>query len=170
MSRYGLIAYGSSLDQIRPLAKNVEDCATILEIISQYDKKDSTSVNRDDNDFTSALVDDVKGLKIGLPRDYFTEGLEPEIKEAVYGVAETLKAKGAIVEEFDLGMVEYAIPAYYIIASAEASSNLERFDGVKYGYRTPEYTDLHNMYKKSRSEGFGPEVKKIGRASCRERV
>ena len=160
VSRYGLIAYGSSLDQIGPLAKNVEDCATILEIISQYDKKDSTSVNRDDNDFTSALVDDVKGLKIGLPRDYFTEGLEPEIKEAVYGVAEALKAKGAIVEEFDLGMVEYAIPAYYIIASAEASSNLERFDGVKYGYRTPEYTDLHNMYKKSRSEGFGPEVKR----------
>ena len=160
MSRFGLIAYGSSLDQIGPHAKNVEDCATILEIISQYDKKDSTSVNRDDNDFTSALVDDVKGLKIGLPRDYFTEGLEPEIKEAVYGVAETLKAKGAIVEEFDLGMVEYAIPAYYIIASAEASSNLERFDGVKYGYRTPEYTDLHNMYKKSRSEGFGPEVKR----------
>ena len=112
-------------------------------------------MNRDDNDFTSALVDDVKGLKIGLPRDYFTEGLEPEIKEAVYGVAEALKAKGAIVEEFDLGMVEYAIPAYYIIASAEASSNLERFDGVKYGYRTSEYTDLHNMYKKSRSEGFG---------------
>ena len=160
VSRYGLIAYGSSLDQIGPLAKNVEDCATILEIISQYDKKDSTSVNRDDNDFTRALVDDVKGLKIGLPRDYFTEGLEPEIKEAVYGVAEALKAKGAIVEEFDLGMVEYAIPAYYIIASAEASSNLERFDGVKYGYRTPEYTDLHNMYKKSRSEGFGPEVKR----------
>ena len=160
VSRYGLIAYGSSLDQIGPLAKNVEDCATILEVISQYDKKDSTSVNRDDNDFTSALVDDVKGLKIGLPRDYFTEGLEPEIKEAVYGVAEALKAKGAIVEEFDLGMVEYAIPAYYIIASAEASSNLERFDGVKYGYRTSEYTDLHNMYKKSRSEGFGPEVKR----------
>lgn len=160
VSRYGLIAYGSSLDQIGPLAKNVEDCATILEIISQYDKKDSTSVNRDDNDFTSALVDDVKGLKIGLPRDYFTEGLEPEIKEAIYGVAEALKAKGAIVEEFDLGMVEYAIPAYYIIASAEASSNLERFDGVKYGYRTSEYTDLHNMYKKSRSEGFGPEVKR----------
>ena len=160
VSRYGLIAYGSSLDQIGPLAKNVEDCATILEIISQYDKKDSTSVNRDDNDFTSALVDDVKGLKIGLPRDYFTEGLEPEIKEAIYGVAEALKAKGAIVEEFDLGMVEYAIPAYYIIASAEASSNLERFDGVKYGYRTSEYEGLHNMYKKTRSEGFGPEVKR----------
>ena len=160
VSRYGLIAYGSSLDQIGPIAKDVTDCATLLEIISQYDPKDSTSVNRGDNDFTSALVDDVKGIKIGLPRDYFTEGLDPQIKEAVYKAAEVLKSKGAIVEEFDLGMVEYAIPAYYIIASAEASSNLERFDGVKYGYRTEEYTDLHNMYKKSRSEGFGTEVKR----------
>lgn len=160
VSRYGLIAYGSSLDQIGPLAKDVTDCAALLEIISQYDKKDSTSVNRDDNDFTGALVDDVKGLKIGLPRDYFSEGLDPDIKAAVYAAAKKLEEKGAIVEEFDLGMVEYTIPAYYIIAAAEASSNLERFDGVKYGYRTDSYTDLHNMYKKSRSEGFGPEVKR----------
>ncbi len=160
VSRYGLIAYGSSLDQIGPLAKDVTDCAALLEIISQYDKKDSTSVNRDDNDFTSALVDDVKGLKIGLPRDYFSEGLDPDIKDAVYAAAKKLEEKGAVVEEFDLGMVEYTIPTYYIIAAAEASSNLERFDGVKYGYRTDSYTDLHNMYKKSRSEGFGPEVKR----------
>ena len=160
VSRYGLIAYGSSLDQIGPLAKDVTDCAALLEIISQYDKKDSTSVNRDDNDFTGALVDDVKGLKIGLPRDYFSEGLDPDIKDAVYAAAKKLEEKGAIVEEFDLGMVEYTIPTYYIIAAAEASSNLERFDGVKYGYRTDSYTDLHNMYKKSRSEGFGPEVKR----------
>lgn len=160
VSRYGLIAYGSSLDQIGPLAKDVTDCAALLEIISQYDKKDSTSVNRDDNDFTGALVDDVKGLKIGLPRDYFSEGLDPDIKYAVYAAAKKLEEKGAIVEEFDLGMVEYTIPTYYIIAAAEASSNLERFDGVKYGYRTDSYTDLHNMYKKSRSEGFGPEVKR----------
>ena len=160
VSRYGLIAYGSSRDQIGPLAKDVTDCAALLEIISQYDKKDSTSVNRDDNDFTGALVDDVKGLKIGLPRDYFSEGLDPDIKDAVYAAAKKLEEKGAIVEEFDLGMVEYTIPAYYIIAAAEASSNLERFDGVKYGYRTDSYTDLHNMYKKSRSEGFGPEVKR----------
>lgn len=160
VSRYGLIAYGSSLDQIGPLAKDVTDCAALLEIISQYDKKDSTSVNRDDNDFTGALVDDVKGLKIGLPRDYFSEGLDPDIKDAVYAAAKKLEEKGAVVEEFDLGMVEYTIPAYYIIAAAEASSNLERFDGVKYGYRTDSYTDLHNMYKKSRSEGFGPEVKR----------
>ena len=160
VSRYGLIAYGSSLDQIGPLAKDVTDCAALLEIISRYDKKDSTSVNRDDNDFTGALVDDVKGLKIGLPRDYFSEGLDPDIKDAVYAAAKKLEEKGAIVEEFDLGMVEYTIPTYYIIAAAEASSNLERFDGVKYGYRTDSYTDLHNMYKKSRSEGFGPEVKR----------
>lgn len=160
VSRYGLIAYGSSLDQIGPLAKDVTDCAALLEIISKYDRKDSTSVNRDDNDFTGALVDDVKGLKIGLPRDYFSEGLDPDIKDAVYAAAKKLEEKGAIVEEFDLGMVEYTIPTYYIIAAAEASSNLERFDGVKYGYRTDSYTDLHNMYKKSRSEGFGPEVKR----------
>ncbi|MDY2591008.1 MAG: Asp-tRNA(Asn)/Glu-tRNA(Gln) amidotransferase subunit GatA [Agathobacter sp.] len=160
VSRYGLIAYGSSLDQIGPIAKDVTDCATILEIISSYDKKDSTSVNRDDLKFTDALVDDVKGLKIGIPRDYFGEGLDPEVKEAVLNAAKVLESKGAIVEEFDLGLVEYAIPAYYVIACAEASSNLARFDGVKYGYRTEEYTDLHNMYKKSRSEGFGAEVKR----------
>ncbi len=160
VSRYGLIAYGSSLDQIGPIAKDVTDCAAILEAISSYDKKDSTSVRREDYAFTKALADDVEGLKIGIPRDYFGDGLDPEVKEAVLNVAETLKAKGAVVEEFDLGLVKYAIPAYYVIACAEASSNLARFDGVKYGYRTEEYTDLHNMYKKSRSEGFGAEVKR----------
>lgn len=160
VSRYGLIAYGSSLDQIGPLAKDVTDCATVLEIISTHDSKDSTSVDRKDTDFTSALVDDVKGMKIGIPRDYFGEGIDPDVKEQVLAAAKTLEEKGAIVEEFDLSLVEYAIPAYYIIASAEASSNLERFDGVKYGYRTDEYTDLHNMYKKTRSEGFGAEVKR----------
>ncbi|MBQ2319818.1 MAG: Asp-tRNA(Asn)/Glu-tRNA(Gln) amidotransferase subunit GatA [Lachnospiraceae bacterium] len=160
VSRYGLIAYGSSLDQIGPVAKDVTDCATILEIISSHDKKDSTSVDRDDTDFTSALVDDVKGMKIGIPRDYFGDGLDSEVKEAVLAAAKELEKKGAIVEEFDLSLVEYAIPAYYVIACAEASSNLSRFDGVKYGYRTEDYEGLHNMYKKSRSEGFGPEVKR----------
>ena len=160
VSRYGLIAYGSSLDQIGPVAKDVTDCATILEAIASYDTKDSTSVKREDYDFTRALVDDVAGMKIGIPRDYFGEGLEPEVKTAVLQAAEELKKKGAIVEEFDLSLVEYAIPAYYVIACAEASSNLARFDGVKYGYRTKEYEGLHNMYKKSRSEGFGPEVKR----------
>lgn len=167
VSRYGLIAYGSSLDQIGPLAKDVTDCATILEVISSYDKKDSTSVDRDTDaagktgiKFTEALIDDVKGMKIGIPRDYFGEGLDPEIKTAVLAAAEELKKKGAIVEEFNLSLVDYAIPAYYTIASAEASSNLERFDGIKYGYRTEEFEGLHNMYKKTRSEGFGPEVKR----------
>ena len=136
------------------------DCAAILEAISSYDKKDSTSIRRDDLDFTSALVDDVKGMKIGIPRDYFGEGLDPQVKAAVLKAADVLKEKGAVVEEFDLSLVEYAIPAYYVIASAEASSNLSRFDGVKYGYRTKEYEGLHNMYKKTRSEGFGPEVKR----------
>lgn len=160
VSRYGLIAYGSSLDQIGPVAKDVTDCATILEAIASYDPKDSTSVQREEYDFTSALADDVKGLRIGIPRDYFGEGLDEEVKAAVLGAAKVLEEKGAIVEEFDLSLVEYAIPAYYVIASAEASSNLARFDGVKYGYRTEEYEGLHNMYKKSRSEGFGPEVKR----------
>lgn len=160
VSRYGLIAYGSSLDQIGPVAKDVTDCATILETIASYDSKDSTSVKRDDYNFTEALVEDVKGLKIGIPKDYFGEGLEPEVKKAILKAVDVLKDKGAIVEEFDLSLVEYAIPAYYVIASAEASSNLSRFDGVKYGYRTEEYNGLHNMYKKTRSEGFGEEVKR----------
>ena len=160
VSRYGLIAYGSSLDQIGPIAKDVTDCATILETIASYDTKDSTSVKRDDLKFTEALVDDVAGMKIGIPKDYLGEGLDPEVKASILAAADVLKEKGAIVEEFDLGLVEYAIPAYYVIACAEASSNLARFDGVKYGYRTKEYTDLHNMYKKTRSEGFGPEVKR----------
>jgi len=166
VSRYGLIAYGSSLDQIGPLTKTVEDSAAILEIISKVDEKDSTSARLSGGseeaatDFTSALVNDVKGMKIGVPRDYFLEGIDPDVKEKVLAAADTFRRLGAEVEEFDLGMVEYAIPAYYIIACAEASSNLERFDGVKYGYRTETYTDLHNMYKKSRSEGFGAEVKR----------
>ena len=160
VSRYGLIAYGSSLDQIGPVAKDVTDCATILETIASYDSKDSTSVKRDDYNFTEALVEDVKGLKIGITKDYFGEGLEPEVKKAILKAVDVLKDKGAIVEEFDLSLVEYAIPAYYVIASAEASSNLSRFDGVKYGYRTEEYNGLHNMYKKTRSEGFGEEVKR----------
>ena len=164
VSRYGLIAYGSSLDQIGPLTKDVTDCATVMEAIASHDTKDSTSIDRaaieKDTDFTSALIEDVIGMKIGIPRDYFGDGLDSEIKEAVLAAAKALEAKGAIVEEFDLSLVEYAIPTYYTIAAAEASSNLERFDGIKYGYRTSEYEGLHNMYKKTRSEGFGPEVKR----------
>ena len=160
VSRYGLIAYGSSLDQIGPVAKDVSDCAAILEAISSHDLKDSTSMARTDCDFTSALKDDVKGMKIGIPSSYFGEGLDEEVRAAILKAADILKEKGAIVEIFDLGLVDYAIPAYYVIASAEASSNLSRFDGIKYGYRTKEYEGLHNMYKKTRSEGFGPEVKR----------
>ncbi len=160
VSRYGLIAYGSSLDQVGPVAKDVTDCAVILETITSHDKKDSTSIKRKDTDFAAALVDDVKGMKIGIPRDYLGEGLDIEVEEAVLTAAKKLEEKGAIVEEFDLSLVEYAIPAYYVIAAAEASSNLERFDGVKYGYRAKEYEGLHSMYKKSRSEGFGAEVKR----------
>ncbi len=160
VSRYGLVAYGSSLDQIGPIAKDVTDCATILEVIASHDEKDSTSVLRDSYDFTSALVDDVKGMKIGIPKDYFGDGLDKEVGEHILNAVKVLEEKGAIVEEFDLSLVQYAIPAYYVIASAEASSNLSRFDGVKYGYRTGEYEGLHNMYKKTRSEGFGAEVKR----------
>lgn len=160
VSRYGLIAYGSSLDQIGPLTKNVADCAAVLEVLASHDTKDSTSVKRDDTDFTAALVEDVKGMKIGLPRDYFGEGLDVEVRDAVLAAAKVLEAKGAVVEAFDLSLVEYAIPTYYTIAAAEASSNLERFDGIKYGYRTESYEGLHDMYKKTRSEGFGAEVKR----------
>ena len=160
VSRYGLIAYGSSLDQIGPVARNVADCATILETISSYDRFDSTSMKRDKYDFTSALDKDVKGMRIGIPKEYLEKGIDDEVKEAVLKAAQIMKDKGAIVEEFSLDLVDYAIPAYYIIACAEASSNLARFDGVKYGYRSKEYEGLHEMYKKSRSEGFGDEVKR----------
>lgn len=160
VSRYGLVAYASSLDQIGPLTKDVADCAAVLEAIASHDTKDSTSMKREDTDFTSALVKGVKGMRIGIPRDYFTEGLDSEVKEAVLAAAKRLEAQGAVLEEFDLSLTEYAIPAYYTIAMAEASSNLERFDGVKYGYRSEDAKDLHTMYKKSRSEGFGAEVKR----------
>ncbi len=160
VSRYGLVAYGSSLDQIGPIAKDVTDCAAVLETIASHDRKDSTSVARSSYRFTDALKDDVKGMRIGIPKDYFGEGLDPEVRDCVLGAAKVLREKGADVEEFDLKLVQYAIPAYYVIASAEASSNLSRFDGVKYGYRTEHYEGLHNMYKKSRSEGFGAEVRR----------
>ena len=159
VSRYGLIAYGSSLDQIGPVAKDVTDCAAILETVSSYDEKDSTSVKREYG-FMDALSEDVRGMRIGIPKDYLGEGLDPEVEKTVLKAAEVLKGMGAEVEEFDLSLVKYAVPAYYIIASAEASSNLSRFDGVKYGYRAKEFEGLHEMYKKTRSEGFGEEVKR----------
>ncbi|HIT14553.1 MAG TPA: Asp-tRNA(Asn)/Glu-tRNA(Gln) amidotransferase subunit GatA [Candidatus Scatomonas merdigallinarum] len=160
VSRYGLIAYGSSLDQIGPVARDVRDCAALFSVIASHDRKDSTSVELEDYDFMGALKDDVSGLKVGIPNEYFGEGLDPQVKERVLHAAGLLEQKGAQVEHFDLGMLEYAIPAYYVIASAEASSNLERFDGVKYGFRAEEYRGLHDMYKETRSQGFGPEVKR----------
>ena len=160
VSRYGLIAYGSSLDQIGPLAKDVTDCAAVLESITSHDVKDSTSMERSDTDFMAALVEDVKGMRIGIPKDYFGEGLDREVSDVVMRAAGLLEEKGAVVETFDLSLVDYAIPAYYTIAAAEASSNLERFDGIKYGYRTAEYEGLHSLYKRTRSEGFGEEVKR----------
>ena len=160
VSRYGLIAYASSLDQVGPLTGNVTDCAAALEILAAHDPRDSTSVKRQDTDFSGALTDDVAGMRIGLPRDYFGDGLDEQVRSAVLQAAQVLKDRGAVLEEFDLGMTDYAIPAYYTIASAEASSNLERFDGIKYGFRAGEYDGLHDMYKKTRSQGFGPEAKR----------
>lgn len=160
VSRYGLIAYASSLDQIGPIARNVSDCAVALDLISGHDQKDSTSVNGDDYKYAEALVDDVKGMKIGIPKGYLGTGLDAEVKNSILAAAEVLRQKGAIVEEFDLDAVDYAIPAYYVIASAEASSNLSRYDGVKYGYRTENFEGLQDVYKKTRSEGFGNEVKR----------
>lgn len=160
VSRYGLIAYASSLDQIGPVTKDITDCAAILEVISGYDKKDSTSIARESYCFTSALKKDVKGMKIGIPEEYIGNGLNSEVREAILHAADQLKEQGAEVEMFHLDLVNYAIPAYYVIACAEASSNLARFDGVKYGYRAKEFEGLHQMYKKSRSEGFGAEVKR----------
>lgn len=160
VSRYGLIAYGSSLDQIGPLSGNVSDCAAMLQVIAGHDSKDSTSIAQENTAYTESLRQDVKGMKIGIPRDYFGEGIQPEVKESVLRAAEVLRSQGAEVEEFDLSLVEYAIPCYYTIAAAEASSNLERFDGIKYGYRTEEFEGLHAMYKRTRSQGFGAEVKR----------
>lgn len=160
VSRYGLIAHASSLDQIGPVTKDVRDCAAVLQTICTYDSKDSTSMRRQDTDFMSALVEDVKGMRIGVPANYFDGVISKEVKEAVLSAADVLREQGAIVEWFDLPLTEYAVPAYYTISSAEASSNLERYDGIRYGYRSPDGKDLHGLYKSSRSQGFGAEVKR----------
>ena len=160
VSRYGLIAYGSSLDQIGPLTKDVRDCAAVLEAIASHDVKDSTSLQRQDTDFMAALTEDVQGMRIGIPNDYLGEGLDEDVRAAVLKAAEELAGRGAVVERFDLSLVEYAIPAYYTIAAAEASSNLGRFDGVKYGFRAEQARDLQQMYRQTRSWGFGTEVKR----------
>nr|WP_274964163.1 Asp-tRNA(Asn)/Glu-tRNA(Gln) amidotransferase subunit GatA [Tepidanaerobacter syntrophicus] len=160
ISRYGLIAFASSLDQIGPFTKDVTDCAMVLNAIAGHDANDSTSAVRECPDYKSALIDDVKGLKIGVPREYFGQGINEEVKKAVIDAIELLKTLGADYEETSLKYTDYALSAYYLIASAEASSNLGRYDGVKYGYRAANYEDMIDMYKKTRSEGFGSEVKR----------
>lgn len=160
VSRYGLIAYASSLDQIGPVGRNVKDCAALFEVIAGHDAKDSTSSQKAVESWESLTEGSLKGKKIGIPKEYFAQGTDEEVKKALTDAMELMKQNGAEVEYFSLKMVDYVIPAYYIIACAEASSNLERFDGVKYGYRNRESTELHEMYKKSRAEGFGEEVKR----------
>ncbi|OUO78091.1 aspartyl/glutamyl-tRNA amidotransferase subunit A [Blautia sp. An249] len=160
VSRYGLIAYGSSLDQIGPIGKNVEDCTAILEILAGKDEKDATSMERKEETYADFDGEGICGMKIGIPKEYLMEGIAEGVKSEFMEAVRVLTEQGAIVEFFSLGLVDYTIPAYYIIASAEASSNLERFDGVKYGFRSSGYEGLHEMYKKTRSEGFGAEVKR----------
>ena len=160
VSRYGLVAFASSLDQIGPITKDVEDNAMLLNIIAGHDEKDSTSAKVEKKDYTKALVNDVKGLKIGIPKEYFGEGINPEVREAVMAVAKKYEEMGATVEECSISVTDYALATYYILACAEASSNLGRFDGIRYGYRTENYNNLRDIYRNSRSEGFGPEVKR----------
>ena len=160
VSRYGLVAFASSLEQIGPITKDVRDSAMLLSLIAGHDEKDTTSEPKEKKDYTEALKNDVKGLKIGVPKEFFGEGINEEVKKELTKAIETYKELGAEVEEFSLDVAKYALATYYIIACAEASSNLGRFDGIRYGYRTPEYSNLKEIYKKSRSEGFGPEVKR----------
>jgi len=160
VSRYGLVAFASSLDQIGPLAKDVRDCAIAYDQIVGYDPMDSTSVKRDYESFEAALGGDVKGLKIGVPAEYIGAGIDTPVQNAVYAALDSFKALGADFEEMHLPLNEYALPAYYMISSAEASSNLARFDGVKYGYRAEKFDDLFDLYAQTRSEGFGAEVKR----------
>ncbi|WP_251444779.1 Asp-tRNA(Asn)/Glu-tRNA(Gln) amidotransferase subunit GatA [Vermiculatibacterium agrestimuris] len=160
VSRYGLIAYASSLDQMGPIARSAADCAAVLDVIQGKDPRDGTSLAGAYGGLLSSLTGDVRGLRIGLPADCFGEGLDSEIRKAVLSVAQVLKSRGATVEEFSLPVMEYVVPTYYIIACAEASSNLSRFDGVKYGWRAEDYEDLTDLYNKTRTEGFGSEVKR----------
>ena len=160
VSRFGLVAFASSLDQIGPLGKSVEDVAMVQSIINGHDKMDATSAYRDYTDLRANLNSDVKGLKIGLPKEYFGEGIDPEVKDKIHSAVKELEKQGAVVKEIELPSTDYALSAYYIISSAEASSNLARFDGVRYGYRAENYDGLIDMYERTRSEGFGDEVKR----------
>ena len=160
VSRYGLVAFASSLDQIGPITKDVKDCAMLLNVIAGHDERDSTSANVEKQDYVKALRNNVKGLKIGIPKEFFGEGINKEVKESLEKAIEKYKELGAEVEECSLDIAKYSLAAYYIIACAEASSNLGRFDGIRYTYRTKEFSNLKELYKKTRSEGFRPEVKR----------
>jgi aspartyl-tRNA(Asn)/glutamyl-tRNA(Gln) amidotransferase subunit A len=160
VSRYGVVAFASSLDQVGPMTRDVRDAAILLKILAGHDPLDSTSVNRKVPDYTRSLKKDAKGLKVGVPKEYFIEGIEPEVKAAVEAALKIYKDLGAELCEVSLPHTEYAVPTYYILAPAEASSNLARYDGVRFGYRSPNGKNLLELYKKSRSEGFGAEVKR----------
>ena len=160
VSRYGLVAFASSLDQIGPLAKDVHDCALLLQVIAGHDPSDSTSVNLPVPDYSSALTGDIRGIRIGIPDEYFIEGMDPEVEAAIWTAIRTLEKLGGKQEHVSLPHTPYAVATYYLVATAEASSNLARYDGVKYGYRTSRPADLPEMYQRSRREGFGPEVKR----------
>lgn len=160
VSRYGLVAFASSLDQVGPITKDVRDCAMLLNLIAGHDEKDSTSYDMEKKDYTESLEKDIKGLKIGVPKEFFGEGINKEVKEKLEEAIEKYKEMGAIVEECSLDVAQYALATYYIIACAEASSNLGRFDGIRYGYRAKDYTDLNELFVNSRSEAFGDEVKR----------
>ena len=160
VSRYGLVAFASSLDQIGPITKDVKDCAMLLNLLVGHDEKDTTSLDMPKQDYVESLKNDVKGLKIGIPKEFYAEGLNEEVRESLNKAIEKYKELGAEVEEFSLDIAKYSLAAYYIIACAEASSNLGRFDGIRYGYRTPNYDSLEDIFVKSRSEGFGAEVKR----------
>ncbi|MBQ7976632.1 MAG: Asp-tRNA(Asn)/Glu-tRNA(Gln) amidotransferase subunit GatA [Clostridia bacterium] len=160
VSRYGLVAFASSLDQIGPLTSTVKDNAIVLNAISCADKRDATNIYKSQGDFTEDIGKGIKGMKIGLPKEFFGEGISHDVKTAVFEAAERMKSEGAEIVDISMPSIDNALAAYYIISSAEASSNLSRFDGVRYGYRTDCFENIHDLYKKSRSEGFGKEVKR----------
>ena len=160
VSRFGLVAFASSLDQIGPITKDVQDAAMLLNVIAGHDERDTTSAEVEKKDYVKALKNDVKGLRIGVPKEYFGEGINEEVKEALQKAIEKYKEMGATVEECSIDVADYALATYYIIACAEASSNLGRFDGIRYGYRTENFENLKDIYRNSRSEGFGAEVKR----------
>ncbi|MEJ5209944.1 MAG: Asp-tRNA(Asn)/Glu-tRNA(Gln) amidotransferase subunit GatA [Burkholderiales bacterium] len=160
VSRYGMIAFASSLDQGGPMAKSAEDCALLLNVMAGFDPRDSTSLDRPAEDYTRLLEEPLAGLRIGLPKEYFAEGVAPDVAAAVEAAIGEYRRLGAQVVEVSLPNTRLSIPVYYVLAPAEASSNLARYDGVRYGYRAPEYSDLMDMYKKTRAQGFGAEVKR----------